>query len=107
MEKVIVNVAKTPAGYTASIDILPAWILGMSGSFDDLEKELQESVAIFVEWAKEDGDEYPTVFDSEYAFEYKFNAESLQRYNETVNDGAMSRRGYEFAGRTPVVEVYA
>jgi len=77
MEKVIVNVAKTPTGYSADIDILPGWVLGTDGSFDEFKKELQESVDIFVEWAKEDGEEYPAVFDGEYGFEYKFNVESL------------------------------
>ena len=77
MEKVIVNVAKTPQGYSASIDILPGWALGATGSFDDFKKELQESIDIHIEWAKEDGDDYPTVFDGEYEFVYNFDVESL------------------------------
>jgi hypothetical protein len=92
MEKVIVNVAKTPEGYCASIEILPGWILGTSGSFDDFTKELQASIDVFVEWAKEDGDEYPSVFDDEYMFEYKFNVESLLYcYNGVLNRSALSR----------------
>ena len=92
MEKVIVNVAKTQNGYSASIDILPGWILGTSGSFDEFKKELQESIDIFVEWAKEDGDEYPGVFDGEYCFEYKFNVESLLHcYNGILSHAALSR----------------
>ena len=92
MEKVIVNVAKTPTGYSASIDILPGWVLGTVGSFDDFQKELQESVNISVEWAKEDGDEYPTVFNGEYDFEYKFNVESLLcSYKGVLSRSALSR----------------
>ena len=92
MEKVIVNVAKTPTGYSASIDILPGWVLGTAGSFDKFKKELQESVDIFVEWAKEDCEAYPTVFDGEYAFEYKFNIESLLYcYNGILSRSALSR----------------
>ena len=92
MEKVIVNVAKTPEGYCASIDILPGWVLGMSGSFDEFKIELQDSIDIFVEWAKEDNDEYPNVFDGEYYFEYKFNVESLlSYYNGIFNSSALSR----------------
>jgi len=72
MEKIIVNVGKTPKGYSASIDILPGWVLGMTGSFADFKKELQESIDLYIEWAKEDGDEYPSVFDGEY--ECKFNS---------------------------------
>ena len=77
MEKVIVNVGKTPSGYSASIDILPGWVVGAAGSFDDLKKEIAESIAVFIKWAKKDGDEYPVVFDNEYEFEYKFDVESL------------------------------
>ena len=92
MEKVIVNVAKTPEGYCASIDILPGWVLGTSGSFEDFKRELHESVNVFVEWAKEDKEEYPGVFDQEYGFEYKFNVESLLYcYNGILSNSAISR----------------
>jgi hypothetical protein len=92
MEKVIVNVAKTPEGYCASIDILPGWVLGTSGSFEEFKKELQESIDVFIEWAKEDGDVYPSVFDGEYDFEYKFNVESLLCcYNGILSRSALSR----------------
>jgi hypothetical protein len=92
MKKVIVNVAKTPAGYSASIDILPGWALGTSGSFDEFKKELGESIDIFIEWAKADGDEYPAVFDGEYGFEYKFNIESLlYSYKDILSRAAISR----------------
>ena len=92
MEKVIVNVAKTPEGYCASIDILPGWVLGTKGSFEEFKKELQDSIDVFVEWAKEDGDVYPNVFDDEYDFEYKFNVESLLCcYNGILSRSALSR----------------
>ena len=92
MEKIVVNVAKTAEGYTASIDILPGWVLGTTGVFDDFKKELQESVNIYIEWAKEDGDEYPSVFDGEYEFEYKFDVESLLYcYNGIFTRSAISR----------------
>lgn len=92
MEKVIVNVAKTTEGYTASIDILPGWVLGTKGAFDNFKKELQESIDIYMDWAKEDGDEYPSVFDGEYKFEYKFDVESLLYcYSGILTRSAMSR----------------
>ena len=92
MEKIIVNVAKTINGYTASIDILPGWVLGTTGSFDDFKKDLKESVDVYIEWAKEDGDEYPVVFDGEYEFEYQFDVESLLYcYNGIFTRSAMSR----------------
>jgi len=92
MEKIIVNVGKTPQGYSASIDILPGWILGTSGSFADFKDELQKSIDIYIEWAKEDGDDYPSIFDDEYEFEYKFNIESLLYcYDGILTRAAISR----------------
>ena len=92
MKKVIVNIGKTPQGYSASIDLLPGWVLGTSGSFTEFKKELQESIDVYVEWAKEDGDEYPSVFDEEYEFEYKFNIESLLCcYDGILSRAAISR----------------
>ena len=37
MEKIIVNAGKTPHGNSASIDILPGWILGTTGSCVDFK----------------------------------------------------------------------
>jgi len=92
MEKIIVNVGKTPQGYSASIDLLPGWVLGTNGSFVDFKKELRESIAIYLEWAKEDGDEYPSVFDGEYEYEYKFNIKSLLCcYDGILSRAAISR----------------
>jgi len=87
MEKVTVNVGKTLQGYSASVDILPGWVLGIEGSFDEFKEELQKSIDIYIEWAKEDGEEYPLLFDQEYEFEYKFNIESLL----CCYDGILSR----------------
>ena len=92
MERIIVNVGKTPQGYSANIDILPGWVVGVSGSFDDLKKEIADSVAIFIKWAKKDGDEYPAVFDGAYEFEYKFDVESLLYcYDGIFTRSAISR----------------
>jgi hypothetical protein len=92
MNKVTVNVGKTVEGYSASIDLLPGWILGMTGSFAEFQKEIAESVAVYIKWAKKDGDEYPSVFDGEYEFEYKFDMESLlSHYNGIISRAALSR----------------
>jgi hypothetical protein len=92
VEKVIVNVGKTPDGYSASIGILPGWVLGMTGSFAELKKELQESIDIFIKWAKKDGNSYPAIFDKTYEFEYKFDIESLLCcYDSILSRAAISR----------------
>ena len=48
MEKVIVNVGKTPNGYSAEIAILSGWALGVFGTFADFKRELAESIDIFI-----------------------------------------------------------
>ncbi|MCL2074079.1 MAG: hypothetical protein FWH18_09165 [Marinilabiliaceae bacterium] len=92
MENIIVKVGKTKNGYSASMDIIPGWVLGMKGSFDEFKVELQKSIDTYIEWAKEDGDEYPSVFDREYKFEYKFDIESLLYcYDGILSRAAISR----------------
>ena len=92
MEKVIVEIGKTPQGYSASIDILPGWILGVTGTFSEFKDELQKSIDIFIMWAKEDKDDYPSVFDGKYEFEFRFNIESLLYcYDRILSRAAISR----------------
>jgi hypothetical protein len=92
MKKITVNVSKTTDGYSASIDLLPGWAIATEGDFSAFQKELQESVNIFIKWAKKDGDSYPVVFNGDYQFEYKFDVESLLwHYNGIISRAALSR----------------
>lgn len=84
MEKVEVRVGKTPEGYCAGIDILPGWVVAVTGTFTDLKKETIESIKFYIDCAKEDGDEYPAVFDTEFELVYKFDIESLLTFYEKV-----------------------
>ena len=72
--------ARTETGYCCSCELLPGWIVTGSDDFDAFKKEVQESVETYVEWAKEDGDDYPAVFDGEYQLIYKFNVGALLEY---------------------------
>lgn len=84
MEKVEVRVGKTPKGYCAGIDILPGWVVAVTGTFADLKKEIAESIEFYIDCAKEDGEVYPAVFDREYELVYKFDMESLLSFYEKV-----------------------
>ncbi|MFR7812819.1 MAG: hypothetical protein ACLU4N_28270 [Butyricimonas faecihominis] len=92
MEKVRVQVAKTPEGYCATVDILPGFIVAVTGDFGELKKELFESVDFYVECAKADGDVYPEVLNQEYEFEYKFDVESLLFFYEKILSKAALER---------------
>ena len=92
METFKVQVSKTPTGYCASMEALPGWITGVSGSFADLQKEVKESINFYVECAKTDGDEYPVGLDGNYNLEYVFSVESLLLfYDGILSRAALSR----------------
>jgi hypothetical protein len=92
MEKFRVQVSKTPSGYCAAMDALPGWIVGVSGSFVDLQTEVKDSIDFHVECAKIDGEAYPEALDSEYELEYVFDIESLLSfYDGIISRAALSR----------------
>ncbi|MDD3037897.1 hypothetical protein [Bacteroides sp.] len=84
MEKVTIQVSRTEKGYSASCDLLPGWVVAVTGDFEALEKEVQESVDFYVDCAKEDYETYPVVFDREYIFEYKFDIQSLLCFYQNI-----------------------
>lgn len=92
MEKVEVRVGKTPKGYCAGIDILPGWVVAVTGTFSDLKKEIAESIQFYIDCAKKDGDSYPEVFDGEYELVYKFDIESLLSFYEKILSRAALER---------------
>jgi len=53
MKQIEVKIGKTPAGYSAAIDILPGWIVAVTGSFADIRKEIEDSIAFYIECAQE------------------------------------------------------
>lgn len=84
MEKVKVNVAKTPDGYCATVDLIDGFIVGVKGTVIDLQRELTESINFYVNCAKIDNEKYPAVFDGDYEFEYKFTIESLLYFYKKI-----------------------
>lgn len=74
------NTGITDTGYCCSCDLLAGWVVTGSGNFDEFKKEVQESIDFYIECAKADGDEYPSVFDGEYEIVYKFDVQSLLEY---------------------------
>lgn len=93
MEKVIkLKIAKTESGYCATTDLIPAFIVAVTGSFEELKKEIKESLDFYVACAKEDHEKYPAILDSEYKFEYVFDIESLLYcYQNIFSRAALSR----------------
>lgn len=69
------------------MEALPGWVVGVTGSFQDLKREVKESIEFYIECAKEDKEDYPKGLDGEYQLQYVFNIESLLCYY----DGIISR----------------
>lgn len=84
MEKVFIRVGKTENGYCADCELLPGWVVTVTGNFGELQKEVEESIDFYLDCAKEDGDEYPSVFDSQYELSYNFDVETLLFYYQKI-----------------------
>lgn len=84
MKKVRVNVAKTPEGYCANLDIIDGFVVAVTGTVIDLKREVIESIEFYVDCAKKDNEEYPAVFDTSYELEYKFTIESLLHFYKKI-----------------------
>ena len=80
MEKVVMNVSRTETGYGCNCDLLPGWIVAGDEDFEEFKKYVQESIDFYIDCAKQDGREYPAVFDSEYEVVYKFDVAALLEY---------------------------
>ena len=80
MEKVIMNVARTPTGYCCDCDLLPGWVVTGSENFEEFKRYVLESIDFYIDCAKQDGEAYPAVFDTEYEIIYKFDVASLLDY---------------------------
>lgn len=80
MEKVIMNTARTEQGYSCACSLLPGWVVAYTGDFDGFRNYVKECIDFYIEGAKEDGESYPAVFDSEYEIVYKFDVQSLLDY---------------------------
>ena len=72
--------SRTENGYCCVCDLLPGWMVAYSGDMDGFKNYVQESIDFYIEGRKEDGDEYPSVFDGEYEVLYDFDVATLLDY---------------------------
>lgn len=84
MEKIVIDTARTENGYSGACKLLPGWIVACSGSFEEFKSEVKESIDFYINCAKKDGDEYPSVFDEDYEVIYKFDVQSLLLYYQGI-----------------------
>ena len=92
MEEVIISTSRTEQGFSASCSILPGWVVSYTGNFSGFVEYVNESIKFYLDCAKEDGEEYPPVFDNEYRLLFKMNIQSLLYcYDKIITRAALSR----------------
>ena len=84
MKKVVINTARTEKGYSGNCDLINGWIVACSGSFSEFKREVEESIQFYLDCLKEDGVEYPSIFDEEYELEFKFDVQSLLLFYQGI-----------------------
>jgi len=91
MEKVLVTVEMTNKNYAAYIDILPGCV-STGKTFEELKKNMEESVEMHLETNHEFGDKMSSVFDAGFELVYKFDTTSLlQHYRGIFTNAALER----------------
>lgn len=84
MNTLVINVSKTPDGYSASCPILDGWVVAYEGDFDSFKEYIKESIDFYVECAQNDNDDYPDVLKGEYQVSYKFDIQSLLCHYQNI-----------------------
>lgn len=84
MEKVVMKTSYTDTGFCCMCDLLPGWTTSGSKDFRKFDVFVKESIGFYIDCAKKDGDEYPSVFDGVYELEYQFDIRALLNYYQRV-----------------------
>jgi len=92
MEKVTVTVGMTENNYSAHVIIGDGIAVATGKTFEELKEQMKEAVEFHLEGMREDRDEIPVVFNSEYELVYRFDPESLLiHYNGIFTKAALER----------------
>lgn len=84
MEKVVIDTARVDNCYSGACEILPGWVVSCTGSFEDFQKEVKDSIHFYVDCARKDEEPYPAIFDNNYELVYKFDVQSLLLYYQGI-----------------------
>lgn len=84
MEKVVIKTSRVDDCYSGACEILPGWVVACTGSFEDFQKEVKDSIRFYVDCARKDKEEYPAIFDNDFELVYKFDVQSLLLYYQGI-----------------------
>ncbi len=74
----------TATGYGCCCDLLPGWTASSGHDFKKFHAYVLESIRFYVDCAREDGEEYPALFDGEFEVVYSMDACALLAYYQGV-----------------------
>lgn len=92
MNKIVVTVGMTENNYSAYVNIGDGIAVATGKTFEELKKQMNEAVEFHLEGMREDGDEIPEVFNSEYELVFHFDPESLLRHYSGIFTNAALQR---------------
>ncbi|MDR2839677.1 MAG: type II toxin-antitoxin system HicB family antitoxin [Paludibacter sp.] len=91
MGKVTVTVEITDNNYAAYLDELPGCV-STGKTFEELKQNIADAVEFHLDGMREDGDEIPSAFATDYELIYKFDPQSLLiLYNGIFTNAALER----------------
>lgn len=88
METVNVIVEKTNTGYSAYMPNVPG-VVSVGETFNELRKNIQEAVSLYLETSREFGDKIPEVLSEEYQLVFRFDIQTFMEWLSKV----MSQKG--------------
>ena len=92
MKKILVTVGITDNNYAAHLNIGEGIVVATGKTFEDVKREIRDAIEFHLEGMREDGDDIPEVFNSDYKLSYQFDPESLlYHYNGIFTNAALER----------------
>ena len=81
--EIFVRIGRTDNNYAAYVEGLDGFVC-TADSFEELQKEVKEGIEFHLVGLREDGDEVPEVFNSNYILVYKWDVDSLLDYYKGI-----------------------
>jgi len=88
METVNIVVEKTNTGYSAYMPDVPG-VVSIGDTFNELRKNIQEAITLYIETSQEYGNTIPEVLSTEYQLSFRFEIQTLMEWLSKV----MSQKG--------------
>jgi predicted RNase H-like HicB family nuclease len=75
--KITVNTGMTANNYSASVNIGDGIVVATGKTFEELKLQMQEAIDFHLDCLREDNEEIPVPFQTDYELSYKFDTENF------------------------------